>query len=330
MTETTKIEFEVSEEQVAVRLDKAIADIREDISRARVQALIEQKQVHVNGAICMQASRKLKEGEHVIMNIPPPVAADPKPQNVALDIIYEDIDLLVINKPAGLVVHPGAGNQDGTLVNALLYHCGTDLSGIGGVMRPGIVHRLDKETSGLMVVAKNDRAHKGLSDQLQDRSLSRTYHTLVTSVPIPPLGNIDLPIGRHTHNRLKMSIQVKTGRPSKTYYKTLRSYKEAVSLVECKLESGRTHQIRVHMESIKHYVMGDSIYGAQPTLLKSLLEKADYEDEAIKKIMAFPRQALHARAIRFIHPCTEKSMEFEVDYPHDMAQLIQDLETINV
>lgn len=324
---TANIELEADETHIGIRLDKALADHCADLSRARVQNLIDASHVRVNDQICTQASRKLKGGEQIAMHVPAPVAATPKPEDIPLDITYEDEHLLVINKPAGLVVHPGAGNQDGTLVNALLHHCGTSLSGIGGVMRPGIVHRLDKDTSGLMAVAKNDKAHQGLSDQLQERSLSRTYLTLVTSVPIPPLGAIDKPIGRHTHNRLKMSIQLKTGRASKTHYKTVRNYNDAVSLVQCKLESGRTHQIRVHMEAIKHYVIGDPFYGAQPTLVKSLLGKGGYEDETIAQILDFPRQALHAHEIGFIHPITEERLSFTAEPPQDFQNLIKLLES---
>jgi len=322
----TDIEIEIDETQIGVRLDKAISDQCEDLSRARVQSLMANDHIRVNTVICNQASRKLKGGEKITVHIPAPIAADPKPQDIPLDITFEDEHLLVINKPAGLVVHPGAGNQDGTLVNALLHYCGAELSGIGGVMRPGIVHRLDKETSGLMAVAKTDKAHQGLSDQLQDRSLSRTYLTLVTSTPIPPLGAIDKPIGRHTHNRLKMSIQLKTGRPSKTHYKTLKIYGNALSLVQCKLESGRTHQIRVHMEAIKHYVIGDPLYGAQPTLIKSLMKKSDYEDDEIEHVINFPRQALHAHEIGFIHPVTNEKMSFTAQPPQDIQRLIQTIE----
>ena len=325
--DTTNIAFEADEEHIGKRLDKALADHCIDLSRARVRSLIDASHVTLNGETCIQASRKLKGGEQIIMYVPVPTVATPKPQDIPLDITYEDEHLLVINKPAGLVVHPGAGNQDATLVNALLHYCGAELSGIGGVMRPGIVHRLDKDTSGLMAVAKNDKAHQGLSAQLQDRSLSRTYLTLVTGVPIPPLGSIDKPIARHTHNRLKMSIQLKRGRASKTHYKTVRSYNDAVSLVQCRLESGRTHQIRVHMEAIKHYVLGDPFYGAQPTLVKSLLGKGGYEDGIIAQILDFPRQALHAHEIGFIHPVTEERLSFTAEPPQDLQRLIQLLET---
>ncbi|HEY8189139.1 MAG TPA: RluA family pseudouridine synthase, partial [Micavibrio sp.] len=219
------------------------------------------------------------------------------------------------------VVHPGAGNWTGTLVNALLYHCGATLSGIGGVMRPGIVHRLDKETSGLMVVAKSDEAHKGLSAQLEDRSLSRTYTALVWNVT-PAKGLIDKPIARSGSNRLKMGIPFQGGREARTRYRQEGVFRNSVSLVECDLETGRTHQIRVHMQSIGHPLLGDPLYGLQPTGAMSLLKKAGYEEDARREILSFPRQALNASRIRFVHPVTDEELGFSIDLPGDMERLI--------
>lgn len=315
--------FIISEDEVNQRIDKALSVLCKELSRARVQGLIKAGDVLVDGLVCTDVSRKLKTGERVDIEIPPPVSAQPKPENIPLDVVYEDTDVLVLNKPAGLVVHPGAGNPDGTLVNALLYHCGDELSGVGGVIRPGIVHRLDKETSGLMVVAKNDRAHQGLSQQLEKRDLKRVYQALVLGEVMPPKGMVDQPIGRHVRNRLKMAVNSKTGRLAKTHYKVLESYRNAVSLLECTLESGRTHQIRVHMGFLKHPIIGDPLYGPQPTALKSSLKSAGYEDKAIGQIVTFPRQALHACALSFAHPRTRERLSFDSLPPRDIANLLK-------
>lgn len=306
------------------RLDKILSAAFDDLSRSRLQALIDQGEVRLNGTVCDTASKKLVVGDVVEFSVPPPIDATPKPENIPLDIVYEDDDLLVINKQPGLVVHPGAGNYEGTLVNALLYHCKDTLSGIGGVMRPGIVHRLDKETSGLMVVAKNDMAHKGLAAQLEDRSLSRVYTAVVFKVPFPVKGTIDKPLVRHSSHRLKMTIaRAGEGKEARTHYNVLKKYGEAASLVECKLESGRTHQIRVHMESIGHNLIGDPLYGPQPNGLRSALGKAGYDEGVISQIMEFPRQSLHAGAIGFIHPATEEDMAFEAPFPDDISNLLK-------
>lgn len=315
--------FTASENHRGARLDKVLFEQLGDYSRSRLQALIKDGQVFINGESCTQPSQKIKDGDEIELEIPAPVEAEPKPENIPLDIVYEDEDLIVINKQAGLVVHPGAGNWDGTLVNALLYHCGDSLSGIGGVLRPGIVHRLDKDTSGLMVVAKNDDTHQGLSAQLQDRSLSRTYKTLVLKVPVPALGVIDRPIGRHAWSRMKMDINLRNGREAKTFYKVIENWGDACALVECKLESGRTHQIRVHMQSFKHCVLGDPLYGPQPNAVTSAFKKEGYDQNVIDAVLNFPRQALHAWKIEFIHPISGENMEFEAEIPADFAKLIK-------
>jgi 23S rRNA pseudouridine1911/1915/1917 synthase len=264
------------------------------------------------------ASRKAKLGDVFTIRVPPPEPASPEAQDIDLDILYEDKDLLVINKPVGMVVHPAPGNRDRTLVNALLAHCGKSLSGIGGVARPGIVHRLDKDTSGLMVVAKNDKAHQQLTKQFADRSLSRTYQALVWGEPVPLVGHIEAPIGRHPRDRVKMAV-VGKGKPALTYYKVIESFGDLASLVECKLATGRTHQIRVHLAYIKHPVIGDAVYGGGRNRV----------GDAAKLLEKFPRQALHATQLQFFHPRTEKLMSFKAPLPKDMAELIKKLRPKN-
>jgi 23S rRNA pseudouridine1911/1915/1917 synthase len=248
-----------------------------------------------------------------------------------LDIIYEDDDLLVINKPSGLVVHPAAGHAHGTLVNALLYHCGDSLSGIGGVRRPGIVHRLDKDTTGLMLAAKNDRAHHGLSAQLADRSLSRTYTAFIWDTPSPRSGLIDAPVGRHCSNRQKMAInRTNAGREARTHYSLVETYGGGhAAQVSCDLETGRTHQVRVHMAHLGHPLIGDPLYGLQVTGRDSRLRKGRWEDEDAAFITAFPRQALHAAEIRFIHPATGEEESFAIPLPADMEELMSRLKTVS-
>ncbi|MFY9287664.1 MAG: RluA family pseudouridine synthase, partial [Alphaproteobacteria bacterium] len=254
----------------------------------------------------------VKESEHYSILIPPPEPAQPEAQDIELDVVFEDKDLLVINKPAGMVVHPAPGNRDQTLVNALLAHCGKSLSGIGGVARPGIVHRLDKDTSGLMVVAKNDAAHQALTAQFSDRSLSRIYQAVVWGAPTPKTGKIEVPIGRHARDRKKQAVTSR-GKTALTYYTVLENFSLA-SLVECKLATGRTHQIRVHLAHIKHPVIGDPVYGANKTRMKGNEE-----------LCTFPRQALHAAQLQFIHPRSKKSLRFLAKLPKDMADLLKAL-----
>jgi 23S rRNA pseudouridine1911/1915/1917 synthase len=295
------------------RLDKALTLLAAELSdlalsRARLQALLAAGHVALNGKTVKDASRKAKAGETYAVDVPPPESAAPEAQDIALTIVYEDKDVLVIDKPPGLVVHPAPGNRDRTLVNALLAHCGTSLSGIGGVARPGIVHRLDKDTSGLIVAAKNDLAHQKLSAQFADRSLSRTYLAVVHGVPGLRAGLIDAPIGRHPRDRKKMAVAAK-GRQARTRYKVLETF-DAAALVECQLETGRTHQIRVHMAHIRHPLIGDPTYG---------------KGRAQKTLYAFPRQALHAAAIKFIHPRTGRAMNFTSPLPKDMKALLRKL-----
>ena len=321
MSEEDRLSVSVPDGAGKTRLDKVLADLCPDHSRSRLKALIGDGAVCVNGVLCTDAARKVTDRDRLDVHIPPPEDDTPQAQNIPLDIVYEDGEMLVINKAAGMVVHPGAGQPDGTLVNALLHHCRDSLSGIGGVRRPGIVHRLDKDTSGLMVVAKTDRAHQGLADQLADRSLSRIYQALVWKVPVPLKGTIDKPVGRHPANRLKMSVRGRDGREAVTHYHMKQAYGESASFVECTLQTGRTHQIRVHMQAAGYPLIGDPLYGLPQQEGRSLLNRGGYDDEAKDKLLSFPRQALHAWTIRFIHPVSGEEMKFEVEMPDDMAAL---------
>lgn len=272
----------------------------------------------------MEARRKLKAGEQVAVRLPEAVAATPLPEAMPLAIVYEDDALIVIDKPKGLVVHPAAGHETGTLVNALIAHCGASLSGIGGVRRPGIVHRLDKDTTGLLVVAKTDQAHKGLSEQFaahgRDGRLERAYLALVWGAPERRLGTIDAPIGRHTTSREKMTVARRAGsREAITHYEVEESFGSPpfASLISCRLETGRTHQIRVHMAHIGHPLLGDETYGKG---FKASIGKLP--EEARGALQALGRQALHAAVLGFEHPVTGEPMHFESKPPADLAQLI--------
>ena len=324
---TNKLEIEVHEDTAPSRLDKVLAAECPDYSRSRLQALIKDGQVIVEGFIIKKTSYEVRAGDSITVTVPAAVDDEMKAEDIPIDVVFEDEDLLVVNKAVGMVVHPGAGNWDGTLVNALLHYCKGNLSGIGGVQRPGIVHRLDKETSGLMVVAKNDMAHQGLSDQLQDRTLSRIYKAFVWRAPVVIKGSVDMPIGRDTSNRIKMGIMMKTGRESVTHYHVRDKYDEAVGMVECKLETGRTHQIRVHMQHIRHPLIGDPLYGLPDQEGTAILKRSGYEDDIIKQIMAFKRQALHAAEIGFIHPNSGEEMRFKCDMPADLQNIENCLKT---
>lgn len=300
MNKTIKIT--VPEAMHTLRLDKALATLVPELSRSRIKALILEDKITINGAPATDPSQKIAQHQKIRIDVPPAIDDKPLPQEIPLDILYEDADIIVINKPVGMVVHPAAGNHQNTLVNALLSHC-QDLSGIGGVKRPGIVHRLDKDTSGLMVVAKNDHAHQALSNQFADRSLSRIYYAVVWGLPSPTAGTIEGNIGRSTRNRQKMAVVPYGGRTAVTHYRVIKPFGVEASLVECTLETGRTHQIRVHLTAINHPIVGDPTYGSRT-------------HPVIK------RQALHAKIIKFLHPTTSKSMTFESDLPEDMIQLI--------
>jgi 23S rRNA pseudouridine1911/1915/1917 synthase len=297
------------------RLDKALADTS-DLSRARVQALIADGKVSINGAPASSPSTKVSAGYRFEIRVPPAAEAESQPQDIPLDVVFEDDHLIVINKPAGMVVHPAAGNPDGTLVNALLHHCAGQLSGIGGVARPGIVHRIDKDTSGLLVVAKSDSAHEGLATQFADHSIHRRYLAVCAGHPNPAESTIETRLGRSDANRKKMAVLEKNssrGKHAITHYSVQQRYAEA-ALLECRLETGRTHQVRVHCASIGHALLGDPLYGRTPKPLKSLLTR-----------LRFARQALHAAELGFVHPISKENLRFETELPDDMRELIDEL-----
>jgi 23S rRNA pseudouridine1911/1915/1917 synthase len=272
--------------------------------------------VLLGGKVAAQASLKPAEGTAFEIRVPAAAPSEAQAQDIPLSIVFEDEHLIVVDKPAGLVVHPAAGNLDGTLVNALLHHCRGQLSGIGGVVRPGIVHRIDKDTSGLLVVAKTDTAHEGLARQFADHSIERAYFAIVAGLPIPPAGTISGHIGRSDHDRKKMAVlhdKNKRGKHAVTHYTTLERFAHA-ALVECRLETGRTHQVRVHMASIGHALLGDPVYGRAPQPLRPILTQ-----------LHFARQALHAAVLGFIHPVTGEALRFESVLPADMAGLLVEL-----
>ncbi|MFN0264587.1 RluA family pseudouridine synthase [Tepidamorphus sp. 3E244] len=312
-----------------VRLDAALAAACPEISRARFQALIRDGNVLIGGQPATDPSRKLREPTTAIVTLPPPEPAEPEAEDIPLDVVFEDEHLIVVDKPAGLVVHPGAGNASGTLVNALLHHAGDSLSGIGGVARPGIVHRIDKETSGLMVVAKNDAAHKALSAQFADHgrtsAMERAYKAVVWGVPGRPSGTVDAPLARDPGNATRMAVRT-GGRHALTHWQRLERFegggKPLASLLECRLETGRTHQIRVHMTHIGHPLLGDPVYG---TGFKT--KAAHLSEDARAALVELDRQALHAFLLAFEHPASGDVMRFESSLPVDMQALLDGLRT---
>lgn len=295
-----QINVEVQEVAIGKRIDVYLTDIFHEMSRSHMQKIIDEGNVIANGKVC-RSNYKLKKGDFLEIRIPDPKKLDIIPEDIQLDIMYEDTDLIVINKPQGMVVHPAPGVYTNTLVNALLYHC-KDLSGINGVTRPGIVHRIDKDTSGVLVVAKNDLAHIKLSEQLKDHSMTRIYEALVEGVIKEEEGTIDKPLGRHPVERIKISI-VKGGKRAVTHFKVMERF-EGFTLIECKLETGRTHQIRVHMASIGHPLVGDPVYGYK------------------KQKFNLNGQMLHAKKLGFIHPTTGKYMEFITPVPQEFLSVI--------
>ncbi|WP_067738002.1 RluA family pseudouridine synthase [Novosphingobium naphthalenivorans] len=300
------------------RLDKALAEAS-GLSRERVKALMGEGRVTLAGKPASQASLKAEPGTPFAIAVPEAAPAEAVAQDIPLNVVFEDEDLIVVDKPAGLVVHPAAGNLDGTLVNALLHHCRGQLSGIGGVARPGIVHRIDKDTSGLLVVAKTDRAHEGLAVQFADHSIERAYNAVVGGRPIPAAGTVTGAIARSNTNRKKMALVEdgpngqKRGKHAVTHYRTLELLKGA-TLIECRLETGRTHQVRVHMSSIGHALLGDPVYGRTPSAIRPILQRLD-----------FSRQALHAAELGFIHPVKGEKVHFVSPIPDDMRTLIDEL-----
>ena len=307
------IETTIGEAQHGLRLDKALAELLPELSRERLKSLIVEGQVTAQGR-ALNPSMKVMAGQAFVITLPPPVEAEAVAQDIPLNIVHEDADLIVIDKPAGLVVHPAAGNLDGTLVNALLHHCRGQLSGIGGVARPGIVHRIDKDTSGLLVVAKSDKAHEGLAQQFKAHSIDRLYAAIVYGIPQPGAGTIDSWIGRSDSDRKKMAVHREgRGKHAITHYRVLDRLRGA-ALVECRLETGRTHQVRVHMAHLGHPLIGDPVYGRDRKGFKSILET-----------LGFKRQALHAKRLGFIHPVTGQNLSFDSALPIDMQELLSEL-----
>ncbi|MBI5164055.1 MAG: RluA family pseudouridine synthase [Magnetospirillum sp.] len=314
----------VAIDEAGLRLDKWLALRLPDLSRTRVKALIEEGCVRGDGGTITDPSQRVKPGQAVVVAVPPDAPAEPEAQDIELVVAYEDADLIVVDKPAGMVVHPAPGSPDRTLVNALLAHCGESLSGIGGVRRPGIVHRIDKDTSGLVVVAKNDRAHRALAEQFAVHSMQRAYWALVWGQPVPAKGTVSGNIGRSNTDRKKMAVVAGRGKPAVTHYRVLRTFAAgAVSLVECRLETGRTHQIRVHMTAIGHPLVGDATYGrGRANRLKGL-------DLETRRLLAeFPRQALHAYLLGFTHPTSGGQVLLESSMPRDINVLLKNLDTL--
>ncbi|MET4699385.1 23S rRNA pseudouridine1911/1915/1917 synthase [Constrictibacter sp. MBR-5] len=304
---------EVTVGSAAERLDRALVEAMPGLSRSRLQVLLRSGSVQGEAGIETDPSRRVRAGERFVVTIPPPEPADPQGQDIPLDVVFEDDDLIVIDKPAGMVVHPAPGSRDETLVNALIARCGESLSGIGGVRRPGIVHRLDKDTSGLLVVAKNDLAHAALSAQFAARTVRRVYRAAVWGLPEPANGRIEGNIGRSTRDRKKMAVLRTGGRPAATRYRVLRSFGRLAAEIECRLETGRTHQIRVHLTSRGHPLIGDPVYGGGGR---------GGQDPRAVAARAFPRQALHAATLGFAHPRTGEPLDFRSPVPADLAGLL--------
>ena len=297
--------FLAEAEYAGLRVDKFLSEIYPDRSRSYFQKLISAGDVLINGCPCKNAA-KVAEDDCITVRIPPDQALSVLPEEIPLDILYEDSDIIIVNKPKGMVVHPAPGHTSGTLVNALLYHCRDDLSGIGGVARPGIVHRIDKDTTGALVVCKNDAAHQNVSEQIRLHTVSRIYHGFVTGILREDEGTIDQPVGRHPQNRKKMAVVTRGGREAITHYRVLERYEpERVTLAQFRLETGRTHQIRVHMTHAGHPLLGDPVYGSG------------------KNPYHLNGQALHARTLGLVHPRTGEYLEVTAPYPADFEKLFR-------
>lgn len=301
-----KRQFTVSNQETGIRLDVCLAGRFPEFTRSYLQKLCRDSAVSVEGAV-KKSNYKVREGEQVSLNIPEPTELSIQPEKMDLDIVYEDKDIILINKPKDMVVHPAPGHYEGTLVNGLMEHCREELSGINGVLRPGIVHRIDKDTTGILVICKNDMAHQSLAKQLKDHTIIRRYHAIVYHNIKEDSGTVDAPIARSKKDRKKMAVDRETGRRAVTHYRVLKRLKEGFTYIECSLETGRTHQIRVHMASIGHPLLGDTVYGPK---------KSRYSMDG---------QCLHAKVLGFIHPRTEEYMEFEVPLPAYFEELLNRL-----
>lgn len=297
--------FEITEEQEDERIDKCLSTLIDSLSRSFIQKLIREEAVTVN-AFPVRGSYRVKAEDRISFRLPEAVEPSIVPENIPLDILYEDRDIIVVNKPKGMVVHPAAGHYSGTLVNALLYHCGAELSGINGVLRPGIVHRIDKDTTGSVIVCKNDMAHRSIARQLKEHSLTRRYHAICHGRLKDPEGIIDKPIGRHPADRKKMAVNEKNGKSAITHYRVM-EYFSGYSYIECRLETGRTHQIRVHMASIGHPLLGDELYSTQ------------------KCPFRLQGQALHAKTLGFQHPVFGEYIETDAPLPEYFNNLLKGL-----
>ena len=305
--EAKAVEISVPQAQCPIRIDQYLSTLKEpEISRSYAAKLLKEERILLNGKPA-KASTKLKAGDVLSLDLPAPVALDVEPEDIPLDIVYEDQDVLIVNKPKGMVVHPAAGHARGTLVNAVMYHCGSELSSINGVMRPGIVHRIDMNTTGLLVVCKNDQAHKSLAAQLKVHSITRRYVAIVIGNLREDEGTVDAPLGRSKKDRKKQAIDELNGRPAVTHYHVLERFGGAYTLVQCTLETGRTHQIRVHMASIGHPLLGDEVYGPK---------KCPFDLQG---------QCLHAQVLGFIHPRTGEYVEFSSPYPAYFEELLTKL-----
>lgn len=314
-----------SDADAGQRLDKWLADALGDpsVTRSRLKQLLEDGRVTLDGAVLAAsgASRKVKAGQTATVALPAPEAAVPEPEDIPLTVVFEDAHLIVVDKPAGMVVHPAVGNATGTLVNALLHHCGASLSGIGGVRRPGIVHRLDKDTSGLLVAAKSDRAHQGLAALFARHDIDRVYRAVVWGVPRPRAGTVTGAIGRSPANRQKMAVVKSGGKAAITHYRVLTALAGETALIECRLETGRTHQIRVHMATQGHPLIGDPLYGKARKPGRRAMTEAQ-----AAAVAGFTRQALHAGVLGFVHPVTGETLRFESAPPADFQALVAALE----
>ena len=303
-----ELQYEVTEEEDGLRLDQYIAGRCMDLSRSYIQKLIKESRVTINKNIQTKTKTAVQESDIVNVSLPDPKELEIKPQDIPLDILYEDNDVLVVNKPKGMVVHPAPGHYEDTLVNAVLYHCRDNLSGINGVLRPGIVHRIDKDTTGALIVCKNDKAHQKIADQLRAHTITRSYRAIVYNNFSEDEGMINAPIGRHPTNRKKRMVTEKNSKEAITHYKVLDHLNHKFNYIECRLETGRTHQIRVHMSHIGHPLLGDEVYGPVNSKFKNL-----------------QGQTLHAATIGFIHPTTEEYMEFSAPLPDYFEKLLKKL-----